>query len=127
MARSYGSGLNIIGSNPYPQARDKDPDNFLCELCDRTIGSKDWSAHKNSKKHRALEDEERRAKLKENVGPVVVDAESTGTAPEDKANEESSGGQGGRTKARTIPLYARGDDSRTCHGCGEEGHIKRDW
>ncbi|KAK7181841.1 hypothetical protein DPSP01_002429 [Paraphaeosphaeria sporulosa] len=114
MARTFATVLNTIGTNPYPPARDKEPDVFICEICDRRIGSKDWAAHKNSKKHRACEDELGRAK-------DVVDTKYPAT---DKKGNDDAFDQGAWNQDDGAP-YLRGGDSRTCNGCGEVGHIKR--
>jgi hypothetical protein len=119
MARTYGAGLNTIGVNPYPPCKEKAPDFFECELCHRSIPSKHWPEHKNSKKHRAKEDEERRGKSKENFNSTG----NTGYVV------EGFGGLEGAWVQATPDLGggSRGADDRACHGCNEVGHIKRDW
>jgi len=63
MARGKGkvkgsAATTAVVSNPYPQARTIVPKNTECELCERTILTKDWSAHKNSTRHKILEEKE---------------------------------------------------------------------
>lgn len=57
-------------SNPYPAAKDHQSINTVCELCDRTIKTKDWSAHKRSRKHRELEQKEREGEAKKQALPT---------------------------------------------------------
>ena len=59
MGRASGNGVNAMVSNPYPKPKDVQADFTVCELCDRSIKTKDWTAHKNSKKHRAIEQAEK--------------------------------------------------------------------
>jgi len=42
----------VFGSNPYCSFKEITPEWTLCEVCDRKLKSKDWSSHRNSKKHR---------------------------------------------------------------------------
>ena len=42
-------------SHPYPAARDTVPMYTECEICDKTLLTRDWASHKNSKKHREKE------------------------------------------------------------------------
>jgi hypothetical protein len=42
-------------SNPYAPAKEYVAQTTLCELCNITMKTRDWAAHKNSKKHRAAE------------------------------------------------------------------------
>ena len=42
----------VFGSNPYGTFKDVTPEWTLCEVCDRKLKSKDWTSHRNSKKHR---------------------------------------------------------------------------
>jgi len=51
--------LSNMTSNPYPRPKEQQSINTFCELCERTIRTLDWSAHKNSKKHRQAEAVER--------------------------------------------------------------------
>lgn len=106
-----GPVYNTIGANPYPPARDKDPDVFICEICDRRIGSKDWTAHKNSKKHRANEDELRRSKDRVAAGA----SGANGFLDQGAWIQEDSG------------AHLRGGTDQVCYGCGEVGHLKYEW
>jgi cellular nucleic acid-binding protein len=58
MARGKSSVVvQAMAPNPYASARDIQPLKTTCEICERTIFTKDWPAHKNSKAHRKLEDD----------------------------------------------------------------------
>lgn len=127
MPRKAAPVLNTIPTNPYNNAKDVPPDFYTCERCHRTIPSKNWPEHKNSKKHRALEDEERRSKDKENFSstePVDNGFGSGGDTSEPTATQDSWGSIEGDN---TFGGATRGGGGRACHGCGDEGHIKRDW
>ncbi|KAL1612877.1 hypothetical protein SLS60_001107 [Paraconiothyrium brasiliense] len=123
MARVGGPVLNTIGANPYNPARTVPPDFFQCELCDRKIPSKNWGEHKVSKKHRAYEDKSRRDKDKEN-GASTGDSSGNFNSADDFSGAQDTWCQidGGNDDAGAA---TRGT-GRGCHGCGEEGHIKRD-
>ncbi|KAF1974139.1 hypothetical protein BU23DRAFT_118180 [Bimuria novae-zelandiae CBS 107.79] len=149
MARGFDLASNSIGANPYPKPKEVVPEFTACEVCKRTIPTKNWSEHKGSKKHRKAEDEERRGKDKENFasyggvdGVTSIDgADHWGGGGGDTwaTNETDSGGavQGGGSgracygcgeeghQKRDCPKSS-GGGGRACYGCGEEGHQKRD-
>lgn len=140
-----------IVANPYGKPKDIQPKYTLCELCDRTIETKDWGAHKNSRAHRK----------KEGLKTGVQTNESTGVANENRNNGFSSadGGWGADMTSTQDGGWssndnagpgngsfdsgsfgngsfnssgfasngnARGGPGGACYGCGEVGHTKRD-
>lgn len=47
MARgSLATQLSGMAANPYSRPKEHMPDNTTCELCDRTMRTQDWTAHK---------------------------------------------------------------------------------
>lgn len=130
-----------MASNPYNSMRQQVPLKTLCELCDRTINTRDWPQHKNSKKHRSLENAE---KAKENVKVsgndsgwgddasgftpdgdftlASVDAGNDGWASSNTSGWGASGGSANGSANRT----GGGGGDRACFGCGEVGHTKRE-
>lgn len=45
----------VFGSNPYGSFKEVTPEWTECEVCERKLKTRDWTAHKNSKKHRENE------------------------------------------------------------------------
>lgn len=136
--------LNIhpgMASNPYQGMKEQVPLKTLCELCNRTLNTRDWPVHKNSKAHRALEEKE---KGKEN-GQARSNHYSTGWGgdasampADDGLNFAStpSGINGWGTFANSTNSFdpsgygkqtgGGGGGDRACYGCGQTGHTKRD-
>lgn len=128
-------------SNPYNRPKEQIPRITVCELCDRSLNTKDWNAHKNSKKHRAAEDAE---KAKENAhvnsnGFDGFGGEASGFTPEagfDLPSTDSGNGGWGSSGGFNIGndfgssnygnKTSGGGGDRACFGCGETGHTKRD-
>ena len=100
-------------SNPYAPAKEYVAQTTLCELCNITMKTRDWAAHKNSKKHRAAEKKE----FEKNNPPVDGFGDHA-----DGFNTDAHGGFGANPSANTNG----GSDGRACFGCGETGHTKRD-
>lgn len=110
----------------------------ICELCDRSIRTLDWSAHKNSKKHRQAEAAERGGTDKTDgsggdAAGFAVDNKGTdefGTGDPWAATGATSGnGDWGSSLNNTFSYgnnTGGGGGSRGCFGCGETDHIKRD-
>ncbi|KAI8933846.1 hypothetical protein NX059_009546 [Plenodomus lindquistii] len=82
-----------MASNPYPRPKEREGINTFCELCDRVIRTLDWSAHKNSKKHREAEAKERVATEIENglVNTNGFGGNSNGFTADTKGDNEFSG------------------------------------
>ena len=140
MGRSSNAVLaaNLI-ANPYPAAKDHQAINTICELCDRTIKTKDWSAHKRSKKHRENEKKENEAG---EGAKQAIDANANGftdnfngTNGQEWGNDtsvwaSSSGdptdgfGNGGLDSGYGNKASSGGPGA--CYGCGQVGHNKRD-
>ncbi|KAF2868828.1 hypothetical protein BDV95DRAFT_630503 [Massariosphaeria phaeospora] len=145
MARGHGAlTASAMVSNPYPRPRETQPINTICEVCTRTIMTKNWQAHKNSKRHRDLEQLER---TKESGidsaagssfgGDTAFGApDSTtgngwggdgGAATDGWGAVDSSNGFGGTGGSGTLRGGGGGGGGgRECFGCGEVGHNKRD-
>jgi cellular nucleic acid-binding protein len=125
---------STMPSNPYPTLRDTQPFNTVCELCDRTIQTKDWQSHKNSKGHRKLEEAVRSKENVRNNEAAEGDENSGGKSNAFSAPDAwGSGGFGTSTTDDTG--FDDGDGGiggnmrkfkGACYGCGEEGHSKRD-
>lgn len=116
-----------------------------CELCDRTIFTKDWPAHKNSKKHREAEVKDKAANE-----PVQINGfggDSGGYTADTGAGASAGDAWGGGDTFGTTSTADDGgwgaDDfntssgfggaktgggggDRACYGCGQTGHQKRD-
>lgn len=141
MARGPAVIQSAMVSNPYPQPREHVPRWTHCELCDRTVPTKDWGTHKGSKKHRALENKEReeieRAKNPAGFGGNAADLDT----PFPNANNEfgssdsfgnfatTTGDDGwgtGGDFSTTNTSYNHNGSDRACYGCGQTGHQKRD-
>jgi cellular nucleic acid-binding protein len=133
--RTPAQALNMV-ANPYGKPREIQPTNTECEVCNRTIKTKDWNAHKNSKGHRKKEDD---VKPKENQIPgsdnwsanasgAQDDAWGSGGGGFDTSGDvgESWGGSGGFAGDNTNGNARGGGGGGGCHKCGETGHIKRD-
>jgi cellular nucleic acid-binding protein len=123
-------------ANPYGKPRDIQPTHTTCELCDRTIKTKDWNAHKNSKAHRKKEED---LKPKENRAVGFGDTSGNdvfGTEPawgNDVGGEQDVGwgvGGGDSGFGDSSGFGASSTNTRggggACYGCGEMGHSKRD-
>src|SRR6188768_3687379 len=91
MARGRGPAMaSTMVANPYGKPRDIQPTYTTCELCTRTIMTKDWSAHKNSKGHRKNEDDQ---KPKENQPPAWGNSSGNGIFGTDSVWGNATGGQ----------------------------------
>lgn len=143
------------GYNPtYARPKEIQPTNTECEVCERVILTKDWNAHKNSKKHRLREEA---AKAKENSPPAQNgltsdevgswadqvnhmteqggssfgngwgsgDNFTSGSTDNDGFQTHNRGGHH-RSRAGGNAGGGGGGDDRACFGCGEIGHQKRD-
>jgi cellular nucleic acid-binding protein len=123
-------------SNPYAPAKEYVAQTTLCELCNITMKTRDWAAHKNSKKHRAAEKKEDEKNnppsngFGDNTDGFNTDANGGfSTNYSGNTNGGSDGrarfgcGETGHTK-RDCPQGGSG--GQACYGCGEEGHQKRD-
>lgn len=129
-----------MASNPYQGMKEQVPLKTLCELCNRTLNTRDWPVHKNSKSHRAREQTEK-DKENGNVSNNKTDAwEAAATnSPADSGfnlASTNSGNDGWGTSASSGKTYGSsgygqqtgggsGGD-RTCYSCGQPGHTKRD-
>jgi cellular nucleic acid-binding protein len=99
--------MSHVTANPYSfTPREVKSDTTECTVCERTMKTKDWSSHSQSKKHRELkqaaEDAEKAAKL------APVEGESTGWAASAPSADTM-------TKSATA-----------CRRCNEEGHFAKD-
>lgn len=144
MAR--GTAVNQLSgmmSNPYPRPKQCQAINTFCELCERNIRTLDWSAHKNSKKHRQAEAIDRGEVQDSNNfnGQLSELATSTNGASElgfsgsgDNngwaVGENNGWGYDGAVKATSSYISnatgGGGGGDRACYGCGQTGHQKRD-
>jgi cellular nucleic acid-binding protein len=121
-----------------------------CELCDRTMPTKDWNSHKNSKKHRQAEAKEKEGTQGNNAtgfagdsagftadtGGFTADGAAGDFASSDNDAWASSGNNadwgngnlGINTDASTFDnnTGGGGGGDRACYGCGEMGHQKRE-
>lgn len=148
MARGPPAVLTAMSSNPYPKPKEYVPRVTQCELCDRKLPTKDWPAHKNSKKHREAEAKER-GELGAVKNPTVFGGDVKGFGNENSnefastnefgsgdafANATTTDGDGWSTGAGFSTTKSTshnngggsGGDQRVCFGCGETGHQKRD-
>ncbi len=134
-----------LPSNPYPRAKVQSALYTHCEVCDRTFMSRDWSAHKSSKKHR-------QAEAKQNPQAEHANAYGFGDGASTFAsnnNFSKSNNDFGSGETFTTDLGAdnggwgsgdnfttdfgassgnvnNGGGDRACFGCGQTGHQKRD-
>ncbi|KAF2017917.1 hypothetical protein BU24DRAFT_440690, partial [Aaosphaeria arxii CBS 175.79] len=116
-------------SNPYPKPKEVQALNTTCEVCDRVIKTKDWLAHKNSKKHRQAEE-----KVKENLQPAQAPiADDAGNVATDNGFSNDGGwgtvGDSFGDDATAGYHAQRGaieGGAGGCYLCGEDGHMKRD-
>lgn len=121
-------------SNPYPRPKEHVPNITVCELCDRSIPTKDWNGHKNSKKHREAETKEKEA---------AGDKKNANDFGGDSAGFQAEDSFGGNTFAASTSVdgawnnndfgasnygntTSGGDSSGGCYSCGQSGHQKRD-
>ncbi|KAJ4309024.1 hypothetical protein N0V94_009119 [Neodidymelliopsis sp. IMI 364377] len=136
-----------MASNPYNRPKEQIPRITLCELCDKSLNTKDWNAHKNSKKHRAAEAGEL-AKDKTKVDSNGFDGfsgDATGFNPQagfevtdtgatndgwGASDTNGWGSTGGLNDGFGSSNYGNktggGGGDRACFGCGETGHTKRE-
>lgn len=135
MARGPPAIPTTMISNPYPKPKEHIPRLTYCELCDRTLPTKDWQAHKNSKKHREAE-----AKERGELDAIKNSTDSGGDSTRfgnDIAfgiaaalgDGEWGAGEGFTSTTKPTSYKDRGGgggDQRACFGCGETGHQKRD-
>jgi cellular nucleic acid-binding protein len=133
-------------ANPYHRAKENVPGYTFCELCERKLLTKDWSTHKQSKKHRAAEDKERKT-LEEAKNPIATSTGFGGdefgyadpftatsgndgwTATGDTTSGNDGWGSGGDFATAKTNGYTNnggGGGDRACYGCGLTGHQKRD-
>jgi cellular nucleic acid-binding protein len=126
--------VSNMNSNPYPRPKEQLPTHTTCELCARTMLTRDWNGHKNSKKHREVE-----KKLKDeaegvntnNSGGDTFTAETGGWGSETfgTTTAGNDGGWSSTGAAENTGSYntgGGGGDDRACFGCGQTGHQKRD-
>jgi hypothetical protein len=126
-----------MASNPYNGMKEQVPRNTLCELCDRTIKTRDWPQHKNSKVHRALEKAEKgKENSKTNSNGIDNGSEeASGFTPDGDFNLASTGSgndgwgsSSGFGNNQGSSGYGNktggGGGDRACFG--EVGHTKRD-
>lgn len=129
-----------MASNPYRGMKEQVPQKTLCELCNRTINTRDWPQHKNSKAHRALEKSEKDKENTKGNGHSAAETwggEASGFTPDagfNSAPTDSGDGGWGTSNDSSNTLGSSGygtktvggGDDRACFGCGEVGHTKRD-
>jgi cellular nucleic acid-binding protein len=114
-----------------------------CELCTRTMPTKDWAGHKNSKKHHEAEAKEKDAAEGKNTtsfggdaSEFTADAGSFG-AGNDTFGNASTGNDtwgmsgndvtwGSNAGTSTYGNNPGTGGDRACFGCGKTGHQKRD-
>lgn len=136
MARGTPAMPAGMSSNPYPKPKEHVPRLTHCELCDRQLPTKDWPAHKNSKKHREAEAKERGETFKSSF---TFGGDANGSNEFANANDFGSGdafantattdGDGwgvGVDLSTTKSTNYNNGDQRACFNCGETGHQKRD-
>jgi cellular nucleic acid-binding protein len=143
MARSsVAMQLSGLAANPYPRPKEQMSIYTECELCKRTMLTRDWAGHKNSKKHRELEAKDKVEAEGTTDKPWGTDFDGfTGNAT---GNDSFGGGDtfgtnttisndvwGGSfdnntARANTRNNIGGGGGDRACFGCGETGHTKRD-
>jgi cellular nucleic acid-binding protein len=134
--------LSGMASNPYPKPKVQQPYLTNCELCDRIIPTKDWNAHKNSKKHRESEAKDRAKAGGTDINGFGGDA--TGFTADTGGNNftsttaTDSGGAPAADAAWGAADFGAnigtsgyvnnnsGGGGRACFGCGSEDHQKRD-
>lgn len=140
MARGAVAGqLPGMAANPYPRPKEQISMVTICELCDRSIRTLDWSAHKNSKKHREAE-----AKERGEIAPTSgFGGDAAGfEADTNGSNDFNSDNTWGTAGASSITdTWGSGGNSnqfsgggntgggggdRNCFSCGLPGHTKRD-
>jgi hypothetical protein len=150
MARgAVATQLSSLASNPYPRPKVQQPYVTTCELCDRSIQTKDWVSHKNSKKHREAEANEKAKTEDTNTNGFNGDAAgftadtggfssgsdafTTTTSNTDgwgTSGDNAAWGAGDFSINTGTSGYANnnsgGGGGRACFGCGSEGHQKRD-
>jgi cellular nucleic acid-binding protein len=113
-----------------------------CELCTRTMPTKDWASHKNSKKHREAEAKEKEAAGCNNTTSFGSDAAgftavagfgagndtfgTTTTGNDAWTTSDNDANWGSNAGASTYGNNAGAGDNRACFGCGNTGHQKRD-
>jgi cellular nucleic acid-binding protein len=136
-----------MASNPYSRPKEIAPLNTTCELCDRTMPTKDWPSHKNSKKHRQAELAEK-ASSDNKAGINTFGADAAGFTPDNGGETPSNAAAGGDAWGSTgngdswnisggftttsSSGYGGGNntrggaDDRACFNCNEPGHQKRD-
>jgi cellular nucleic acid-binding protein len=116
-------------SQPYAALKDIQPLMTTCEVCDnRQIKTKDWTAHKNSKGHRkkeavaGKENQDNANIASSNAWGEVQDAPSAWNNASGLVSADPDGfsavGGGNNRGGRKF--------NGQCHGCGQEGHPKRD-
>lgn len=146
MARGKTAIAMAMLANPYPKPKAHVPRLTLCEVCDRELPTKDWPAHKNSKKHREAEAKERGETVK-NAFSFGGDAIGFGSSNESAnangfgfgdafATTATTDGNGWATgvdfsTTKSTSYGKNGNnggsgDQRACFGCGETGHQRRD-
>jgi hypothetical protein len=151
MARGPTAVMSNLVANPYPKAKEHVARMSLCELCDRQILTKDWISHKNSKKHRAAEAKEHEELEKSKNPGDSFGGDATGFSDSNgfsstnefaNVNNEFGGGDtfgdattttndgwgstGDFTTTNISSHNNNGGSDRTCYGCGQTGHQKRD-
>jgi len=140
---AIASQLSGMASNPYPKPKVQLPSKTTCELCNRTLPTKDWNAHKNSKKHRDAEAKDRAKAEGTDTNGFGGDATGftadtggnnfTSTTATDgwgaPATDSAWGAVDFGTNTGTsgyTNINSGGGGGRACFGCGSEDHQKRD-
>jgi cellular nucleic acid-binding protein len=143
--------LSNMASNPYPRPKEHVALVTECELCNRTMPTKDWPSHKNSKKHRQAEAKDKEtaegkgnntigfggdtAGFTADAGGFTADgaADNSGNSGNDtwatSGNDTAWGGGdfGNNTNTSTYGNgTGGGGGDRACFSCGDTGHQKRD-
>jgi hypothetical protein len=118
----FTNQANLV-SNPYPPHKVINPTFTTCEICDRQIMTKDWRAHKSSKKHREIEKKLADDEKAQNY------ADSGGWGAVGVTNDQVASGNGCRNcgeDGHFVKDCPAPKKSRACHNCGEEGHMSRE-
>jgi cellular nucleic acid-binding protein len=143
--------LSNMASNPYPRPKEHVALVTECEVCNRTMPTKDWPSHKNSKKHRQAEAKDKEAAegkgnntigfggdtagFTADTGGFTVDGaagDPTNSGNDTWAtsgNDTAWGGKDFNTNTDTSTFgngTGGGGGDRACFGCGEIGHQKRE-
>ncbi|QDS77153.1 hypothetical protein FKW77_001421 [Venturia effusa] len=141
----------MMANNPYSSFSAPIPKNTFCEICERSLATKDWNSHKTSKKHRAAEqkikddEEAARERAKKAMQPSFSNDDADGKTWADQSNDAATDGftadattGGGEDGAWAITDDAfsnikagggtgadkgKGDG---CYKCHQSGHFARE-